>query len=55
MQDAFVLLTPFIKGGEKQGRIPAQNHCGNDKCYKNLGDDFFVFARDHAPSRGQQA
>ena len=66
MQDAFVLLTPFIKGGrgdlfhyqkspvapfdkggEKQRRfagIPAQEHCGNDRCYKNLDDDGLWFS-----------
>ncbi len=46
-QDAFVLLTSFYKGGEKQGRcvwIPAQNHCGNDWCYKNLDDDGSLFS-----------
>ena len=47
MKDAFVIpeciygLCSFKKSDKIW--IPAQNHCGNDRCYKNLDDDGFWF------------
>jgi hypothetical protein len=55
MQDAFVIFECLYRVSSFQKSykiwIPAQNHCGNDSCYKNIDDDVSWFSLAIMPFR----